>query len=196
MILLIFFSFLGGIVTILSPCILPILPVVLSGAVGEGKRKPFGIILGFVFSFTFFTLFLSLIIKITGISADILRNISVFVLFGFGLSLLIPKLQDLVEKIFSRLSGKAAVKVKGGGFFGGILIGLSLGLVWTPCVGPILASIITLAAANTITSSTILITLAYSIGTAIPMLAIMIGGRGLSSRLMQRGGLGRLLRGL
>ncbi|KKQ24661.1 MAG: hypothetical protein US40_C0014G0021 [Candidatus Roizmanbacteria bacterium GW2011_GWC2_37_13] len=183
MILLIFFSFLGGIVTILSPCILPILPVVLSGAVGEGKRKPFGIILGFVFSFTFFTLFLSLIIKITGISADILRNISVFVLFGFGLSLLIPKLQDLVEKIFSRLSGKAAVKVKGGGFFGGILIGLSLGLVWTPCVGPILASIITLAAANTITSSTILITLAYSIGTAIPMLAIMIGGRGLINKM-------------
>ena len=68
MLLLILFAFLAGIVTILSPCILPILPVVLSGSVGGGKRRPFGIVAGFVASFTFFTLFLSLIVKATGIA--------------------------------------------------------------------------------------------------------------------------------
>ena len=83
MILLIFFAFLGGVVTILSPCILPILPVVLSGTVGEGKRKPIGIITGFVLGFTFFTLFLSAIVQATGLSADVLRNVSVFILILF-----------------------------------------------------------------------------------------------------------------
>src|SRR3990167_6202283 len=115
--LLILFAFLGGVVTILSPCILPILPVVLSGTVGGGKRKPLGIIIGFVLSFTFFTLFLSAIVSATGLSADFLRNISVFILILFGLSLLIPMLQKRMERFFSRISGGISTKNKDG-FFG------------------------------------------------------------------------------
>lgn len=183
MILLIIFSFIGGIVTILSPCILPILPIVLSGTVGEGKRKPLGIVAGFVLSFTFFTLFLSAIVKATGISADVLRNISVVVLSLFGLSLLIPKIQFYIEMFFSRISGRVSTQGKGNGFFSGLLIGLSLGLLWTPCVGPILASIITLAASNTVNSASVFITLAYSLGTAIPMLIIMQGGRNVINKV-------------
>ncbi len=184
MIFLIFFAFLGGVVTILSPCILPILPVVLSGTVSTGKRRPFGIVAGFVLSFTFFTLFLSAIVKATGISADFLRSLSVFVIFGFGLSLLVPKFQELTEKLFSKLSSLASAGRKNEeGFVGGILIGLSLGLIWTPCVGPILASIITLAATSDITAGAFIITLAYAVGTAIPMLAVMYGGRSLLSRV-------------
>lgn len=184
MIFLIFFAFLGGVVTILSPCILPILPVVLSGTVSTGKRRPFGIVAGFVLSFTFFTLFLSAIVKATGISADFLRSLSVFVIFGFGLSLLVPKFQELTEKLFSKLSSLASAGRKNEeGFVGGILIGLSLGLIWTPCVGPILASIITLAATSDITAGAFIITLAYAVGTAIPMLAVMYGGRSFLSRV-------------
>lgn len=183
MIFLTFFAFLGGIVTILSPCILPILPIILSGTVEEGKKRPLGIILGFVLSFTFFTLFLSSLVKATGLSADFLRNISVFILIGFGLSLLIPNFQKFIELLFSRISGVVSKGNKGNGFIGGLFIGLSLGLLWTPCVGPILASIITLAATSTVTLNAIIITLAYSLGTAIPMFLIMYGGRNLLNKV-------------
>jgi cytochrome c biogenesis protein CcdA/thiol-disulfide isomerase/thioredoxin len=182
MILLIAFAFLAGIITILSPCILPILPIVLSGSVGDGHKKPQGIVLGFIMSFTFFTLFLSAIVRATGLSADALRSVSIVIILVFGISLLLPQFQVLMEKLFSKLSGKFALQKQGDGFGGGVLIGLSLGLIWTPCVGPILASVITLAATSSVSLSAVFITLAYSLGTAIPMFAIMYGGR----RLLQK----------
>ena len=80
--------------------------------------------------------------------------------------------------MFSGLTGNLRISTKDG-FWGGILIGLSLGLLWTPCVGPIIASVITLAATSTINLSAFFITLAYSLGTALPMLAVMYGGRSL-----------------
>jgi len=183
MILLILFAFLGGVVTILSPCILPILPIVLSGSVGSGKRKPLGIVTGFVFSFTFFTLFLSAIVKVTGVSADALRSISIVIILLFGLSLLLPQFQVFMEKLFSKLSNRFAVRGTHEGFLGGVFVGLSLGLIWTPCVGPILASVITLAATSNVTAAAFLITFAYALGTALPMLAIMYGGRSLLQKL-------------
>src|SRR5476649_78321 len=98
MIILLLFAFLAGIVTVLSPCILPILPIVLSGTVGGDEKRPYGIILGFILSFTFFTLFLTTIVKLTGIPTDTLRIIAGIVLLLFGLSLLIPTLQTYIEK--------------------------------------------------------------------------------------------------
>lgn len=96
----------------------------------------------------------------------------------FGLSLLTPQFQIFTEKMFTKLSSRMPQgKKQGNGFWSGILLGISLGLVWTPCVGPIIASVITLAAANSVNASDILITFAYAIGTAIPMLAITYGGR-------------------
>lgn len=183
MILLIAFAFIAGIITILSPCILPILPVVLSGSVGSGKRKPLGIVTGFILSFTFFTLFLSTIVRATGIPADALRSISIVIILLFGLSLLLPQFQKWMELLFSKLSNKASLQGVHEGFGGGLLIGLSLGLVWTPCVGPIIASVITLAATSDVSFAAFLITLAYALGTAIPMFAIMYGGRGLLQKI-------------
>lgn len=180
MIILIAFAFLAGIVTILSPCILPILPIILSSTIGgreTGRSRPIGVVLGFILSFTFFTLFLSTIVKISGISSDILRTISVFVIAGFGISLLIPQFQLFTEKLFSRLSGFLPRGNTKPGFVPGLLIGLSLGLLWTPCVGPILASVISLAITGTVTLDAFIITFAYSLGTAIPMFLIMIGGQ-------------------
>jgi cytochrome c biogenesis protein CcdA/thiol-disulfide isomerase/thioredoxin len=183
MFLLILFAFIAGIVTILSPCILPVLPIVLSGTVGLGARRPLGVVTGFILSFTFFTLFLSTIVKLLGIPSDAIRIISIIIVLAFGLSLLIPYFQKLAEKGFNRIANIAPKPVSGTGFSGGFILGLSIGLLWTPCVGPILASVIALAATSTVTFGTFLITLAYSVGTAIPMLLIIIGGRRLLSRV-------------
>lgn len=181
MIILILFSFLAGLVTILSPCILPILPIVLTGSLGGGKSRPYGVVTGFVASFTFFTLFLSTLVRILGISADILRSISIIVILVFGLSLVLPGFQGIVEKLFSGLASRTPTS-SGNGFGGGLVLGLSLGLLWTPCVGPILASVISLSLTGSITLSTFAIILAYSLGTALPMLLIIHSGRSLLQR--------------
>ncbi len=177
MIILILFAFLGGLITILSPCILPILPVVLSGSITGGKRRPMGVVTGFVASFTFFTLFLSAIVRATGLSADVLRLVAVLVISFFGVSLLIPAFQIAVEKFFSKMTSFVPKQSQTDGYLSGVMVGISLGLIWTPCVGPILASIITLAATSTVGLNAVIITLAYAIGTAIPLLAITMGGR-------------------
>jgi len=174
MILLLIFAFVAGIVTILSPCILPILPIILSSTVDTtGKKRPLGVVTGFILSFTFFTLFLSTIVKLSGIPAESLRYLSIIILIFFGLSLFVPKIQLLIEQLFSKLSKFVPQGQKHHGFLGGLIIGLSLGLLWTPCVGPILASVISLALSGTVTTDAALITFAYSLGTAIPMFAIM-----------------------
>lgn len=183
MILLILFAFLAGLVTILSPCILPILPIVLSGSISGGKRRPLGVVLGFIVSFTFFTLFLTSLVQSLGISANFLRNLSVVVIFLFGLALVVPGFQKLAEVVFAKLSKFTPRANNRNGFSGGFLIGLSIGLLWTPCVGPILGSVISLALSGSVTGSAALITLAYSLGTAIPMLAIVWGGRNLLNKI-------------
>ncbi len=176
MILLILFAFLAGVVTVLSPCILPLLPIILSSSDASGKQKPFGVVVGFVASFTFFTLFLSTIVRLSGISADSLRFLSIIVLAGFGASLLIPQIQTWIEIFFSRFANMVPSSQSKTGFFGGVVIGLSLGLLWTPCVGPILASVISLAITGSVTFQAFMITFAYATGTAIPMFVIMLAG--------------------
>lgn len=185
MLLLTLFAFLAGIVTILSPCILPILPIILASSASDVKsrQKPYGIIVGFVLSFTFFTLFLSSIVKQFGIPADSLRNFSVIVIVVFGASLVIPRFQLFLESLFAHLANHLPSTVGKTGFSGGVLIGLSLGLLWTPCVGPILASVISLAITGTVTTDAFLITLAYSLGTAIPMYLVIISGQTLFTKI-------------
>jgi cytochrome c biogenesis protein CcdA/thiol-disulfide isomerase/thioredoxin len=183
MILLIGFAFLAGIITILSPCILPVLPILLTSSFDGrdiGKGRAFGVVTGFVLSFTFFTLFLSVIVRFFGIPASLFRNVSIVVLFVFGLSLFVPKIQILMERFFSTtlrfIQPKHHVSANGQGFLGGLILGVTLGLLWTPCVGPILASVISLALSGTVTVQTFFITAAYSLGTALPMFFIMQTG--------------------
>lgn len=176
MLLLVIFAFLAGVVTVLSPCILPLLPIILSSADGRGKQKPLGVVTGFVASFTFFTLFLSTIVGLSGISANSLRVFSIVVLSILGASLFVPQIQARLEILFGRLANLVPSGQNRTGFWGGLIIGLSLGLLWTPCVGPILASVISLAITGTVTAQALLITLAYAVGTAIPMFGIMLAG--------------------
>lgn len=182
MIILVLYAFIAGFITILSPCILPILPIVLSTTTSGNisYKRPLGIITGFVSSFTFFTLFLSTIVRATGLSADVLRNFSILVVLILGISLVSSRFQTLVEKLFSSLANKIPNFDNGGsGFSSGFLIGISLGLLWTPCVGPILASVITLALTGQVTFQSFIITVSYAIGTAIPMFVVLVGGRAL-----------------
>lgn len=182
MLVLLPFAFLSGIVTILSPCILPVLPVVLSGSVG-GRSRPFGVITGFVVSFSVFTLILSSLVQALGIPPDTLRVAAVVLIVLFGLVLLVPRLRLGFEMIASRLAGAGGGRTGSRGFSGGLLTGFSLGLVWTPCVGPIMASVISLAVTRSVDGGSVFIILAYSLGTALPMLAIMLGGRSLIKRV-------------
>lgn len=181
MLLLLGFAFIAGLVTILSPCILPILPIVLSGALSGGKWRPLGVVTGFILSFTFFAVFSFTIAKALGISTEILRNISVVLLILFGASMFISQIQLWLEGFASKFSSFGQQKREG--FTGGVVLGVSLGFVWTPCVGPILASVLTLAATSQITSQLVLITLAFSLGTAIPMLLIGYGGKHVLEKL-------------
>jgi cytochrome c biogenesis protein CcdA/thiol-disulfide isomerase/thioredoxin len=153
------------------------LPIVLSSSLSGGKRRPLGVVVGFILSFTFFTLALSSLVKATGISADALRYLSIFLIALFGLALVVPKFQEKMEILLSKLSSYTPKQDQSSGFLGGIILGLSLGLIWTPCVGPIIASIITLAATNTVNLQSIFIVLAYSLGTGLPMLLITYTGR-------------------
>ncbi len=181
MFILIAFAFLSGIVTILSPCILPILPIVLSGSVG-GKKRPYGVIFGFILSFSIFTLTLSSIVQLLNIPPNALRFASVFLIVSFGIILFVPQFAMVFEKLTARINKKQKVSKSSEGFKGGLVVGLSLGLIWTPCVGPIMASVISLAITQAVDGGSVLIILSYSLGTSIPMLAIMAGGRGLINK--------------
>ena len=102
--------------------------------------------------------------------------------------MIVPALRDRFELFSSRIANlgqKGGRRTPGatGGFWGGVPVGLSLGLVWTPCVGPIMASVIGLALTRRVDGGSVLITLAYSLGTSVPMLAVMFGGRALLARV-------------
>lgn len=183
MAVLILFAFLGGIITVLSPCILPVLPVVLSASAAEGKRRPYGVITGFIISFTAVTLSLSTIVRVFDLSPDVLRFAAVVVILILGLTLLIPKLQLQFEKLTAGLARKGSSGKSRSGFTGGLITGFSLGFVWAPCAGPIMAAVITLAITESVTWNAVLITVFYSIGTAIPLFAVMQGGRQLLNKV-------------
>ena len=181
MLLLIGFSFLAGIFTVLSPCILPILPALLSASVLQGRLRPLGIIAGLVTSFTFFTLALTAIVHATGISPDILRTFAIILIVAFGLIMIFPTLSDLFARWTASIASLGNAWQKRSkdhreGFWGGFLFGIALGLLWTPCAGPILAAITTLVATQAVSFDVLLITIAYGVGAGIPMFLISYGG--------------------
>ena len=176
MFLLIAVAFAAGMVTVLSPCVLPILPVVLASAAG-GRRRPLALIIGLVASFTAFTLIVSQIVIHLGLPANILRLAAVAILGLLGLAMIIPSLNTRLEMLFVRLPALAPQGRSDEGWAGGLVTGATLGLVWAPCAGPILAAVTTLAATQRVNLATVAIALAYAIGVGIPLLVIAYGGR-------------------
>ena len=183
MLLTIGFAFLAGVITVLSPCVLPLLPVILGSAVQEGRARPIGLIVGFVGTFTAATLALSYLVRSLGVSPDLNRILAGSVLVLLGLVLALPPLHRGFERLASILVSRMPVAQNNSGFGGGLAVGAGLGLAWSPCVGPIMASVITLALNQQVDAGAIAVTLAFSLGTALPMAAIMLGGRQLARRL-------------
>jgi cytochrome c biogenesis protein CcdA/thiol-disulfide isomerase/thioredoxin len=182
MLVLTLFAFLAGVATVLSPCVLPVLPALLAAGAGNGRLRPLGVVCGVIASFTFFTLALAALVKLFGISPDFLRSIAIAVIAAFGIVLIFPSLGLFFAKSSGRIASLgAAIESKSrsvsSGFWSGAVLGSALGLVWTPCAGPILAAITTLVATSSVSWEALAITLAYSLGAALPMFVIIYGGK-------------------
>ncbi len=170
MTVLLLFAFISGLVTILAPCIWPLLPIILSATTTGGKMKPLGITLGITISFALFTLTLSYIVKLIPFDPDVLRIFAVIVIGFLGLTLIIPRLSQILEGYVSRFTGSFAGREGArNGFIGGLITGFSLGIVWSPCAGPILATIATLAATQSVNTAVVAVTIAYVAGVGIPL---------------------------
>ncbi len=188
MVALIGFAFLAGAATALSPCVLPVLPVALSAGVTGGRRRPLGVVTGLALSFAFATVALVYLIDALGLPGDLLRNLSIAVLLGFGITLLVPAISARVEGWISRLVPAPEAGRRGEGFGSGLLVGLSLGFVYAPCAGPILAGVITVSASQTFTAGRLAVALAYALGSALVLYFLMLGGRRLVARLAPAAG--------
>ncbi len=188
MALLMLFGFLAGAGTALSPCVLPVLPIALSAGATGGRRRPLGIVAGLAVSFTFATVALVYVISALGLPDDLLRTLAIVVLLGFGISLMIPPLAARIEASMSRLASRAGVPRSGGdGFWSGTVLGASLGLVYAPCAGPILAGVITVSASQPFTAGRLAVALSYGVGSAVVLYFLMLGGRRLMAPLARRG---------
>lgn len=182
---LLFFAFLAGFATILAPCIWPLLPIVLSASAGSGKRRPLGITFGVMTSFTIFTLSISYLERFLHIDPNLFRLVAVIIIGLLGLSMLIPSLgarfETFVNQILSPFQNK--IRKEGSGFGAGYVTGFSIGLVWAPCAGPILATIATLAATQAVDTKVVLVTLAYVSGLGIPLFIFSVTGSLFFSRM-------------
>jgi cytochrome c biogenesis protein CcdA/thiol-disulfide isomerase/thioredoxin len=188
MALLMLFGFVAGAGTALSPCVLPVLPIALSAGATGGRRRPLGIVVGLAVSFTFATVALVYVISALGLPDDLLRKLAIAVLLAFGITLMIPPLAARVEAMMSQFAGRAGVAGGGGdGFWSGTAVGASLGLVYAPCAGPILAGVITVSASQPLTSGRLAVALSYGIGSAVVLYFLMLGGRKLTAPLARRG---------
>jgi cytochrome c biogenesis protein CcdA/thiol-disulfide isomerase/thioredoxin len=183
MLVLLGFAVLAGAGTALSPCVLPVLPALLSAGGVGGRRRPLGIVLGLSITFTVTIVGLAQVVDGVGLGSDPLRNVAIVVLLVFGAALLVPQLADRIEAPLSRLA-RFGPRSRGEGFWSGMLVGGALGFVYTPCASPILAAVISVSAAS---GKTIVIALAYALGSALVLLALTLGGRRLFERIRKAG---------
>jgi cytochrome c biogenesis protein CcdA/thiol-disulfide isomerase/thioredoxin len=183
MIVLLSFAFIAGAGTALSPCVLPVLPALLSAGGVGGARRPLGIVLGLSITFTVTIVGVAKVVDGVGLGSDPLRDVAIVVLIAFGLALLMPSLAARLEAPLSRLS-RFGPRTRGTGFASGLLVGGALGFVYTPCASPILAAVISVGAAS---GKTVAIALAYALGSAIVLLALTLGGRRVFDRVRKAG---------
>jgi len=183
MFLLLPIAFISGILTVFSPCILPILPIILASGIDGKIWRIRGLIVGLVISFSVVTLLLAFFVQTLNISADAIRNLAVVLLVIFGISLVFPVIWDKVQALIERYWRFRPVQTGKDGFGGGLITGISLGIVWTPCVGPILAAVATLAAINSISLSTVGIVVVYALGVGLSLYIIARGGSKVSEKL-------------
>ena len=183
---------LAGMLTIAAPCVLPMLPVVLGASIGQSSRwRPVFIAAGFATAFCIVGLLFSAASQAVGLSHEVLRDTATGMLLVFGLLMLWPhpfewlsmRLNGVLNRV--NVAGDGAAGWVGGGNAGAFVLGMTLGAVWTPCAGPVLGSILTLVATAPGTGQAALLMGCYSIGAALPMMAIAYGGQYASNRVRQ-----------
>ena len=179
-------ALLAGMLTIASPCVLPLLPVLLGTSLERPDRwRPLFVVSGFVLAFAGLGIALSLLSTLNASVHEAVRSTSIGLLALFGLVRIWPQPYDrLIARIGGPLQQLAfSAGGTGSGNVGGFVLGLSLGAVWTPCAGPVLASILVLAAkAQNLTQSSTLL-LMFAVGAGIPMLVIAYGGQAIAARV-------------
>src|SRR5256714_5900299 len=147
MVVLLAFALLAGAGTALSPCVLPVLPALLSAGGAGGRRRPLGVVIGLSITFTVTIVGVANVVDGVGLGSDPLRDVAIAVLLGFGLVLLMPSVAARLEAPLSRLA-RFGPRTRGDGFGSGLLVGGALGFVYTPCASPILAAVISVGAAS------------------------------------------------
>ncbi len=207
----VFWVFIAGMATVITPCVLPILPAVLSGSVGS-RLRPLAIVTGMSITFTLMGLLVSAVASFSFFT-EYLRWFSIFFIIGMGVVLFDDDVNDgyvkisssVVNSVRERFSflGKLASKAPGEGLLGGLFLGMSLGILWIPCVGPILGSVFAFVAENSASSGGLthgaILLLVYSLGVSLPMLIIAYSGKGISGRVkwfVKRGHFFKKLSGL
>jgi len=188
MTLLVLFAFVAGAATALSPCVLPVLPLALAAGATGGRRRPLGVVTGLVLSFTFATVALVYLLSALGLPDRLFRTLAIVVLGVAGVVLIVPGAAARVEAALARLVPRVRPRTGGDGFGSGVVLGISLGFVYAPCAGPILAGVITVSASQDFTAGRLAVAFAYSAGSAGVLYALMLGGRRLTSPLARRSG--------
>lgn len=192
MLTLVLIGLLGGLITGISPCILPLLPVIFfSGGAASARTdsagttapppsrwRPYQVVAGLVLSFSLVTLAGSLLLNALGLPQDVLRILGIVILVLVGLGMIVPRLEEILEKPFSWIPQRHVSSQRGG-----FVLGLALGAVYVPCAGPVLAAITVAGATGRIGLETAALTVSFAVGAAIPLLAFALAGRGLAERL-------------
>ena len=168
-------AYIAGLVTLLSPCVLPLLPILLYGVLNEHKKGALLLSLGLIISFTVFGFLLATIGQSIGLSQDLLRQIAGVALVFFGIVLLVGPLYQKFAANASGLTGRLnnyISRIEFKGLWGQFLLGLVLGLVWAPCIGPTLGAAISLAAQGESLAFAFSTMLIFAIGTVTPLLIL------------------------
>ena len=187
---------LGGLITGISPCVLPVLPVILLSAGAQGARgdvgdekggdggfasrfHPYLVVTGLVVSFTVFTLLGSTVLSLLHLPQDLIRWIGIVMLALIGLGMMVPKVMEILERPFARFQRFGGSKNPSNGF----LLGLVLGAAYVPCAGPVLAAVAVAGATGRVGADTVALAVSFAVGTAIPLLAFALAGRGITERI-------------
>ena len=196
-------ALLAGVLSVLSPCVLPLLPIVLGTVASEHRLGPLALAVGLALSFTAIGLFVATVGFAAGLDTGVFRTISAILLIGVGLVLLVPKLQEqfaLAAAPVSNWAGSYTDNFTPGGLAGQFGLGVLLGAVWSPCVGPTLGAASVLAAKGEDLSQVALTMLAFGIGAALPLMLLGFVSREAmmrwKSRMMETGKVGKTLLGL
>lgn len=173
-------AFFEGASLIFSPCILPVLPIILSGSIEGNKRRPLGVIVGFVLAFTLFTLFSRQLVLSVGLNLNVIRYISFVLLIGFGcimVSSFLTEKFNIWTSSLANVSLRWTQNIKQTGFMSGVMFGSLVGLIWTPCAGPILAAVIVQTILLSSSFASFFTVLFFGLGAVIPMFIIVFFGR-------------------